>query len=201
MEVKMAPDIEKLNEVLRAEADALLWKKGLHPLLEQYGQIHVSGSYALKLMVWRDLDIYLVTEDLPLCAFFHMGGQLADLLTPTRMHFRNERVAKTEGLPEGLYWGIYLGNEREGAWKIDVWVVSPAQFMVLDAFRTNVESRLTASARRKILEIKALCWRKPGYRRTFSSQDIYEAVLNGEVDDLISFDAYLQRVKGCTLEA
>jgi len=197
----MARDLGKLNEALRVEADALLWEKGLHPLLETYGLVHVSGSYALQLMVWRDLDIYLVTEGLPQSAFFHLGGQIADLLTPTRMHFRNERVAKTEGLPEGLYWGIYLGNEREGAWKIDVWAVSPAHFIVLDEFRKNLESRLTASSRRKILEIKAQCWMKPGYRRTFSSRDIYEAVLDEGVDDLSSFEAYLQRVKGCTLQA
>jgi hypothetical protein len=170
-------------------------------MLETYGLVHVSGSYALNLLVWRDLDIYLVTAGLPLSEFFHLGGQIADLLTPTRMHFRNERVAKTEGLPEGWYWGIYLGNERKGAWKIDVWAVNPAQFMVLDGFRKNVESRLTTSARRKILETKAQCWMKPGYRRTFSSRDIYEAVLGGDVDDLSSFEAYLQRVKCCTLEA
>lgn len=197
----MARGLSQLNEALRAEADALLWGQGLHPLLEKYGLVHVSGSYALQLMVWRDLDIYLVTAGLPLPEFFHLGGQIADLLTPTRMHFRNERVAKTEGVPEGLYWGIYLGNEREGAWKIDVWAVSPAQFLVLDEFRRTLEGRLTAASRRKILEIKAQCWMKPGYRRIFSSQDIYKAVLDEHVDDLSSFDAYLQRVKGCTLEA
>jgi len=86
-------------------------------------------------MVWRDLDIYLVAEDIPVSEFFRLGWQIADLLNPTKMQFRNERVARTEGLPHGLYWGVYLGNEHEG------------------------------------------------------------------VDDLASFDVYLQRVKGCSLNA
>jgi hypothetical protein len=30
------------------------------------------------------------------------------------MSFRNELIAKTKGLPTGLYWGIYFGNERAG---------------------------------------------------------------------------------------
>ena len=193
--------LDNLDKALRAEADGLLWVKGLHPLLERFGQVQITGSYALKLMAWRDLDLYLVTEELRLSEFFRLGGQIADLLTPTKMSFRNERVARTEGLPEGLYWGIYLGDERAGAWKIDLWAVGPEQFRALDEFCRNIERRLTATARRKILEIKAQCWMKPGYRRTFSSRDIYEAVLAGGVSDLAAFDDYLQREKGCTLEA
>lgn len=196
----MTCQLEERSQALRAEADALLWGIGLHPLLERYGQARVSGSHALDLMVWRDLDIYLVNEDLPLAGFFHLGGQLAELLTPARMHFRNERATKTQGLPVGLYWGVYLGNEREGAWKIDIWAVAPAQFMVLETSHDHVQRRLTAAARRTILEIKAQCWMKPGYRRTFSSWDIYEAVLDQGVVDLGSFDAYLKSVKGCTIE-
>lgn len=197
----MNPEFDNLDQALRAEADGLLWGKGLHPLLERFGQVQITGSYALKLMAWRDLDLYLVTEELRLSEFFCLGGKIADLLTPTKMSFRNERVARTEGLPVGLYWGIYLGDERAGAWKIDLWAVSKEQFRALDEFCQNIERRLTAAARRKIIEIKAQCWMKPGYRRTFSSRDIYEAVLAEGVGDLAAFDAYLQRVKGCTLEA
>lgn len=197
----MNREFDKQDEALRAEADELLWKRGLHPLLEKYGRVYLTGSYALKLMVWRDLDIYLVVEDLPVSEFFRLGGQIADLFNSPKMHFRNEQVARTEGLPCGLYWGVYLGKEREGAWKIDIWAVTPEQFTILDEFCKNIERRLTASSRLKILEIKAQCWMKPGYRRTFSSQDIYNAVLNEGVDNLAAFDAYLQRVKGCALEA
>ena len=128
----MNSEFDKDDEALRAEADELLWKKGLHPLLEKYGQVHLTGSYTLKLMVWRDLDIYLATEDLPVSEFFRLGGQIADLLNSPKMHFRNERVARTEGLPHGLYWGVYLGNEREGAWKIDIWAVTSEQLTILD---------------------------------------------------------------------
>ena len=194
--------LDKLDEALRAEADGLLWGKGLHALLEGVGQVRVTGSYALKLMAWRDLDLYLVTEELPLSAFFRLGGELAALLAPTKMSFRNERVARTEDLPEdGLYWGIYLGDERAGAWKIDLWAIGPKQFRVLDEFLKHIESRLTAAARLKILEIKAQCWMRPEYRRGFSSRDIYEAVLAEGVADLAAFEVYLHRVKGCALGA
>ena len=193
-------EFDKEDETLRSEADELLWKRGLHALLSKYGQVHLTGSYALKLMVWRDLDIYLATENLPIPDFFRLGGLVADLLNSPKMNFRNERVAKTEGLPQGLYWGIYLGNEREGAWKIDIWAVTSEQLFALDEYCKDIEKRLTASSRLKILEIKAQCWKKPGYRRAFTSRDIYDAVLDEGVDNLIAFDAYLQRVKGYTIE-
>jgi hypothetical protein len=193
-------DLEELDQTLRNEADELLWGKGLHSLLEKYGCVHLTGSYVLKLMVWRDLDIYLVTEEIILSDFFHLGSQIAELLTPTKMHFRNERVARTEGLPEGLYWGIYLGNERAGAWKIDIWAVKLEQLTELDDFCKEIERRLTGTLRQKIMGIKAECWRKPGYRRRYSSRDIYEAVIEKGVDDLAGFNEYLKKEKGCGLE-
>jgi hypothetical protein len=196
----MNSDVEKFDQALRAEADELLWRKGLHPLLEKYGRVHVTGSYALKLMAWRDLDIYLVAGEISLPDFFHLGSQIALLLTPARMQFRNERVARTKGLPEGLYWGVYLDNEREGAWKIDIWAVHAEQFTRLDEFCKAIESKLTAQSRVQILEIKSECWKKPGYRRRFTSLDIYEAVLDEEVENLAAFGQYLERVKGCRLD-
>src|SRR5437762_7876552 len=107
------------DQELRNEADQLL-DSGLRTILDEYGKVHVIGSYALQLMVWRDLDIHLVQPVLDTAGFFEMGGRIAELLKPPRMHYRDETIVATEGLPRGLYWGIYLGDERNGAWKIDI---------------------------------------------------------------------------------
>ena len=47
----------------------------------------------------------------------HVGlsGEIARLLKPHRMHFRDESTAGTPGLPRAFYWGICLGDERGGA--------------------------------------------------------------------------------------
>lgn len=52
---------QETDQELRAEADRLL-ASGLPALLADYGEVHIVGSYALRLMVWRDLDIHLVQE-------------------------------------------------------------------------------------------------------------------------------------------
>src|SRR5260370_19025251 len=173
--------MQKLEQDLQAEADELLWGRGLHSLLSKYGQVQVTGSYSLRLMTWRALDLYLVTNGIAVADFFSLGAQIADLLDPIRMSFRNELKARTEGLPKGLYWGIYLGDERAGAWKIDLWAMDSEQLTVLDEGQKGIERKLTESSRMRILEIKAQCWMKPGYRRTFSSLDIYTAVLDEQV--------------------
>ena len=96
---------------IQAEADRIL-DSGLSALLAEYGEVHLVGSYALRLMTWRDLDIHIVQEDADIDRFFGLGGRIASLLHPHRMHFRNESLARTPDLPQGFYWGVYLGDER-----------------------------------------------------------------------------------------
>ena len=55
----MTQDLIQRDKILRQEADDLLGSKDLRELLEEYGIPHITGSYALQLMTWRDLDIYL----------------------------------------------------------------------------------------------------------------------------------------------
>lgn len=78
---------------IRTEADDIL-RSGLLTILRRHGEVHVLGSYALGLMTWRDLDLHVVREDLDVTAFFDLGGEIATLLTPQRMHFRDESAAR-----------------------------------------------------------------------------------------------------------
>ena len=179
---------------LRAEADRLL-ESGLRDLLEAFGDVHITGSYVLELMAWRDLDIHIVRDDLDQTAFFRLGRDVAALLRPHRMHFRDETVARTPGLPRGLYWGVYLGDERNGAWKIDIWTTSRADFEPSRRFNARLLERLTPERREAILAIKSACWQDPEYRRSFSSADIYDAVLDRGVRDPAEFSRLRQRRK------
>ena len=146
-----------LNDEIREEADRILGS-GLMGLLAEYGQVHIVGSYALRLMTWRDLDIHLVQEDPDIERFFELGRRIAALLQPHRMHFRNELPVGTPGLPRGLYWGVYLGDERAGAWKIDVWQTDRQGFEPIRRFGEGIASRLNDGNRAAILAIKAACW-------------------------------------------
>ena len=180
------------DQILRKEADELLGPKGLRSLLEDYGTPHVSGSYALHLMTWRDLDIYLEQPDISEESFFRLGGRIASCLAPVRMSFRNERIKRTPNLPLGLYWGVYLGDERKGAWKIDIWAIDSQECERHLQFTERLTAALTPSLRCKILCIKQACWKDPGYRRTYTSQDIYNAVIQQGIENIDSFKEHMK---------
>jgi hypothetical protein len=181
-----------VDSEIRAEADRLL-DAGLRSLLERFGEVHIIGSYVLELMTWRDLDIHVVREPLETTPFFDLGRRLAALLRPHRMHFRDETVVRTAGLPRGLYWGVYLGDERQGAWKIDIWATSRADFEPSRRYSARLLERLTPHTRETILAIKSACWQDPDYRRGFSSADIYDAVLDHGVKTADEFRRLRQR--------
>ena len=188
----MRDDLILLNEQLHEEADDILDKKGLRKILDRYGILHVTGSYSLGLMTWRDLDIYLEAEGLAEQTFFELGKDIDSLLRPVKMSFRNERIAKTKGLPVGLYWGIYLGDEKKGAWKIDLWALSDKECEERLRFCNQIAKRITPESKMKILEIKSVCWTDPLYRKFYTSNDIYTAVLEKHAHDVESFRIYLQ---------
>ena len=183
-----------LNEQIKREADQILTEQGLLLHLVQYGAPHVSGSFCLDLMTWRDLDIYLEADGLAESDFFILGNNINTALNPVKMSFRNERNAQTKGLPHGLYWGIYLGNERTGAWKIDIWAVDKEECSRLLDYCKGIERKLTPESRMQILEIKSQCWQDPQYRRAYNSMDIYNAVLDEGVTDIHGFREYLKAV-------
>jgi hypothetical protein len=175
---------------IRAEADRLL-ASGLRRILDNCGDVHVVGSYALRLMVWRDLDIHIVCAAFDQRRFFDLGGQIAELLSPAKMHFRNEFVMQTPELPRGLYWGVYLGDERRGAWKIDIWASDEEGFRHATGFDERLRTVLTDDLRANILRIKSAVWNHPQYRKSFSSADIYRAVIEQKVRDVEGFFEYL----------
>jgi hypothetical protein len=188
----MNHSLSELNELIRKEADEILYQKGLLSILEKYGTVKISGSYQLDLMTWRDLDIYLGSDEITESGFFDLGSEILNLLQPVKMSYRNERGKTSAFLPDGLYWGIYLGNERAGAWKIDIWAVNFQEQKRLLQYGEDLKSRLNPENREKILEIKSQCWKNPQYRRSFSSTDIYQAVLEKGISDFKSFTEYLK---------
>jgi hypothetical protein len=184
-----------LNDQLKKEADKILYDQGLFHTLSKYGVPHISGSYVLDLMTWRDLDIYLETPDIEEQAFFDLGKNLLSLLQPVKMHYRNERMGGDSGLPRGLYWGIYLGNERQGAWKIDTWAVDASELACRMAYCKAIKEKLTEKCRRVIMQIKSRCWKDPLYRKTYLSTDIYKAVLEMGIINFDEFKNYLDILK------
>lgn len=182
-----------INEIIKSEADRILYTKGLHNLLKVYGKVFITGSYTANLMTWRDLDICLVNESVDLNKFFKLGEKLEDLLKPKKMHWRNELIDKKDfNLPNGLYWGIYFADERKNEWKIDVWNMSNDEYVRTSEYQNELIKFLNDSNRKTIITIKSQCFTNKKYRREFFSTDIYEAVIKLNIDSYQKFVEYMK---------
>lgn len=179
-------ELLRRQEALRDEARELL-DAGLGDLLAGHGELWVGGSYALCLMVWRDLDLMVAPPVLDPDAFAALGPPLRALLEPVRMSFRDEVRGRTPGLPRGYYWGIRQADPETG-WKLDVWAVEPADLESARERLALLQARIGPDERRTILRLKDALRTHPAFRRAFTSLDLYLAVLD---DGVTGVDAFL----------
>lgn len=177
---------------LRAEADELLQSRGLRALLEEHAPIHVVGSYALELMVWRDLDILMDAPGITVDEFFDLGKRITAALSPWKMFFTNNRDHEGTPYPRGLYWGIRLGDVKKSAWKIDLWAFESAQSREKVRECEHLKGRLNQQSRLTILRLKSQLWYDPRYRDQVTSQDIYDAVLDHQAQSFTDFWSYVR---------
>jgi hypothetical protein len=175
------------NKELKAEADQLMQECHLPELLAVYARWFIGGSYSYDLMCWRDLDVYVLDSQHDLKRCFEVGYELTQRLAAKKSFFTNN----VGGEPNGLYWGIRLGDTRQGAWKLDVWFLDSDSYEEHANYSTNLIGRLTTEERLAILEIKESYWRRPEYRNTITSDLIYRTVLDNGVRTVDNFELFL----------
>ncbi|MBS4220285.1 hypothetical protein KHA96_18445 [Bacillus sp. FJAT-49711] len=194
----MSNDIEDLNLMITREANEILYTLGLFNILKKYGNPHISGSYLLKMMTWRDLDIYLESDRMNDELFFELGKEISINLKPAKMSFRNELIGRTPHLPKGLYWGVYttfFGQQ----WKIDIWAISSREFQKKLSEFEKLYSQIDSIKRKRILDLKSQLHSHHKYRKVFFSVDIYEAVVQDNIQTINQFKEWLIEKNGVEL--
>jgi hypothetical protein len=159
------------------------------------GSVVLVGSAALGLMVWRDLDLTVVCPRLDI-------ARVASVATPLVEHARVRQVLLRDdtgdwnnepSYPDGVYLGLRYRTPAGDDWKVDIWFVDePDRQPDLTHLRTLPE-RITDERRSSILRIKHAWADHPDYGRTFTSHDIYTAVLDEHVQNTADFDGWLAR--------
>lgn len=177
------------NTELKKEADLLIEQCSLAELLAPYLGWFIGGSYSYDLMCWRDLDIYALDPPHDLKQCFEVGFELTRRLAAKKSFFTNN----VGGEPNGLYWGIRLGDARQGAWKVDVWFLDQEGYQRHAVYSADMRDKLTGDDRAAILTIKEYYWRQASYRDTVTSDMIYRAVLENGVRSISDFEGHIKR--------
>ncbi len=166
----------KLDENLRAEADAMLQESGIGEVLKKEG-FHPAGSYAMRTMCWKDLDFERDDDTPDWEEHWELGKKFARLDWVWSVHAINGYADPRTENP-GYYWGLRAVRPgQRDFWKLDIWTARREEFESQAPQRPLWDSRLTEDTRYEILVIKEAVCHRPEYRDTMLSTHIYEAVL------------------------
>lgn len=181
-------DILQKSRSTKEEANSLLRNFNLLSILQDYGEVRITGSYQLDLMLKKDIDISLVNDNISVEEFSDLGKKLIDKLNTPSVYYRNTRISHADKRPENsLYWGIKTGD-----WFLDIWAMSNKVFERADKYISQIKSKLNDKNRKVILLLKNEFINDGTYGKNFSSRELYDAVLNNRVETASQFNTYLK---------
>lgn len=189
--------LERRQAALQAEGAQVLARLDLLAVLSRIGLPVIVGSFALGLMVWRDIDIEVYCDEISAGKVFDTMRPIVGVPGVYRLTFHDWSGPRADpSVPSGYYWGVRYEESPIEEWKFDIWLVS--QETTRRTGRELVETlpaELTPETRCAILQLKTTWYALPTYRHQVLSVDIYDAVLRHGVRTPDEFDDYL-RLRG-----
>ncbi|MEE1766958.1 hypothetical protein PUR34_01695 [Streptomyces sp. JV185] len=183
------------QDALRSTADAISADLQLEKLLTAVGRPVRVGSYALGLMVRRDLDVTVICPELDaqtLEAVAGIGAQLAQHKRVRQVRFRDDTGEwnTDPDYPDGLYLGVDCRSQEGEEWNLDIWFVDEPGRQPDLAHLKELPARLTPGTRAAILGIKQTWADRAEYGKSVKSVDIYRSVLVDHVRTPEQFDEW-----------
>ncbi|MFB7916013.1 hypothetical protein [Streptomyces sp. NPDC056061] len=193
-------ELVQQQDALRSAADAVGADLRLDELLSGVDRPVRVGSYALGLMVRRDLDVTVVCPRLgprTLDVVAGIGAQLARHRRVRQVRFRDDTGEwnTDPGYPDGLYLGVDCRSVQGQDWNLDIWFVDDPDRQPDLAHLKALPPRLTPETRAAILGIKQAWAGRAEYGRSVKSFDIYRSVLDDHVRTLEQFDEWRARTE------
>lgn len=178
--------IEKSAREIRENGARLLKEKKIESKLRSMGELYFTGSYALDLMTWNDIDMQIILKNREdpkqfLSAFFVDLIQDPDFIEGQIIHFKNDYKPK---MPRGVYLGFKLDvPDLGGLWKLDLWCLEKNDFDKNQKLIEQLKKELTPEMRQLILKLKTELMKKDGRVPQMGSHFLYQAVLIEKLKD------------------
>ncbi|HJO95361.1 MAG TPA: hypothetical protein QF753_18325 [Victivallales bacterium] len=180
---------------LKKEADFLLFKCGIYDTLKEIGKVYFTGSYELDVMVWPDIDIYLVTPkskniitELGIAA----GKLIANYDRIVTVKVERDYCKRLASCPPGQYLQLKIETDSfDCLWKVDIWVI-PQQALQKKLYETeDFLKHMTKDKRNLILECKQRLKGDNFRTPSFSSYHVYKAVLQKKITNITDIIDYV----------
>lgn len=160
-------------------ADKLLYDFGLLNELKNYGTPYIVGSYAMDLMAWNDLDIYVSNSAMSKEKLYELTSFILRTFHPVWYE------AKKEVSDEKTAWFHGFETEILGELcNVDIWFFDCFTITKALEFSDNIKQKLLVNPELKevVINIKQLLIENEQYGfDKFSSMDVYTAVFEDNV--------------------
>lgn len=186
---------------LKEQADELIYKRGLDSILKRYGSPNYTGSYALNLMAWPDLDVNMAlhSKEPELKQAASLLRELALFDDTSSIKLNRDLHLRNPQLPRGIYIGVRLNfGGWKLPWKVDLWLIDAEQIERNRELMSRLLCALTPELSALILQMKHDLMMPNGRTPSFSGLYLYEAILFEKLFDGDSIRSYL-RTRGVVL--
>lgn len=160
-------------------ADKLLYDFGLLNELNNYGTPHIVGSYAMDLMAWNDLDIYVSNELMTTEKLYELTSFILNTFHPLWYE------AKKDVIDGKTAWFHGFETEILGELcNVDIWFFNNATITKALDFSKSIKQKLivTPELKEVVINIKQSLIENEQYGfDKFSSMDVYSAVFEDNV--------------------
>jgi hypothetical protein len=198
------------RQSMRAQADQMLAECRIVEILSKHGEVRFFGSYALDLMAWPEIDVYVLNPDFRPPMTWDVLKDLSEAVAPTVVFVGNQidhRLAINQC--DGVMMVDFRFKHRETHWKMDISLSAGKQQNDAFPIHNTIKERLTPESSSLIRKIKELCVDSPRYlkskwgftstEKNFWSYHVYTAVLRDGVSSPEEFAKYLLETRGIDL--
>jgi hypothetical protein len=171
---------QNIAKSIRSNAKQILESKNIDSTIREMGDLFYTGSYALDLMTWNDIDMQIVLKEglNPIVALGNIFNLLAkdpDFIEAQLIHFRGNFKPK---MPRGVYMGIKMDcPDLGGLWKLDIWSLAKPDFEKNRSLIDTLSSKLDPHNRDLILELKHEMMAGSERVPQMGSHFLYQAIL------------------------
>jgi hypothetical protein len=182
----MNSQFQEIAKTIRSNAKKVLESKKIESMVQEIGELFYTGSYALDLMTWNDIDMQVVIKEgiEPIETFANLFKQIAKtpgFIEAQMIHFQGNYKPK---MPRGLYLGIKIDcPDLGGIWKLDLWSLAKPDFEKNRSLIETLKARLGPHNRDLILELKHEMMSGSERVPQMGSHFLYQAILLEGIQD------------------
>ena len=178
-------------------ADKILQESKIVKVLEKFGKVEFTGSYAADLMVSGDIDIYVINRSFSKNKVFEIFNKIVKSYKFRGYLFFDFKSHRRPGFPFGYYVGLKIKKYND-EWKIDIWFITNKELQKIKYLNLK-EITIDKKKKLAILKFKSYRNKLKSYRNKVfpktPSNVIYDAVLKHNILKLSEFKKYLTEQK------